>query len=120
VWLGLGHRPRGGRTWCSKSYRRRIGIGEAACYELARHGHRVAVLDIDAVAAQRVAETLRSYRSNAIALGVNVSDRAALEEAFARVRSELGPVTVLVTSAGKVGFGRFELISVESCQRCST
>ena len=36
-------------------------------------------------------------------MGADVTDRAAVEEAFAKVRSELGPVHVLVTSAGLVG-----------------
>lgn len=90
------------------------GIGEAACYELARRGYTIAVFDIDPQAAERVAATVRTHRSTAVAFEVNVTDRPALQHAFACVRSELGPVTALVTSAGKVGFGRFEDLSVQS------
>jgi 2-hydroxycyclohexanecarboxyl-CoA dehydrogenase len=92
------------------------GIGEATCYELARRGNRIAVLDINADAAQRVADTLISYGSTAVGIGVDVTDRPAVEAAFARVRAELGPVTILVTSAGKVGFGKFASITAEAWQ----
>ena len=36
------------------------GMGEATCHELGRRGHKVAVLDINGEAAQRVAEELRA------------------------------------------------------------
>jgi 2-hydroxycyclohexanecarboxyl-CoA dehydrogenase len=53
------------------------------------------------------------------ALGVvaDVSQRASVDEAFAKVRSELGPVHILVTSAGLVDFAAFTDISVEAWER---
>ncbi len=36
------------------------GMGEAICHELGRHGHKVAVLDLDGEGAQRVSEDLRA------------------------------------------------------------
>ena len=36
------------------------GMGEATCHELGRRGHKVAVLDLNGEAAQRVAEDLRA------------------------------------------------------------
>ena len=36
------------------------GMGEATCHELGRRGHKVAVLDVDGEAAQRVSEELRA------------------------------------------------------------
>ncbi len=90
------------------------GIGAAACRELARRGNRVAVLDIDGEAARQVAYDLKTLGSEAIGLEADVTDREAVEVAFRRVRADLGPVTILVTSAGKVAFGRFETITSES------
>jgi 2-hydroxycyclohexanecarboxyl-CoA dehydrogenase len=90
------------------------GIGEASCHELGRRGHQVAVLDINGEAATRVADELRSAGVVALGLQLDVTDRSAVEEAFARVREELGPVAVLVTSAGKTGFSPFADITVES------
>jgi 2-hydroxycyclohexanecarboxyl-CoA dehydrogenase len=83
------------------------GIGEATCHELGRRGLKVAVLDLDEQAAQRVTEDLRATGSVALGVGADVTDRAALEQAFAKVRSELGPVSVLVTSAGLFDFSPF-------------
>jgi 2-hydroxycyclohexanecarboxyl-CoA dehydrogenase len=87
------------------------GMGESICHELGRRGHKVGVLDINASAAERVAEDLRADGVTALAVPVDVTNRPAVEDAFAKVRSELGPVHVLVTSAGLVGFAPFTEIS---------
>ncbi|GAC1636423.1 MAG: SDR family NAD(P)-dependent oxidoreductase [Mycobacterium sp.] len=93
------------------------GMGEATCFELGRRGHRVAVLDVDATAAQRVCDDLRADGVSALAVAADVSDRAAVEEAFAKVRSELGPVHILVTSAGVVDFAAFAEITPQAWDR---
>ncbi|MEZ0363142.1 SDR family NAD(P)-dependent oxidoreductase [Mycobacterium sp. pUA109] len=83
------------------------GMGEAVCHELGRRGHHVAVLDVNEHAAQRVADELRSAGAVALGVAADVTDRSAVDEAFAKVRSELGPVAVLVTSAGVFGYSAF-------------
>ena len=93
------------------------GMGAATCHELGRRGMKVAALDLDEAAAQRVTDDLRADGVTALGLGTDVTDRAAVEHAFAKVRSELGPVTVLVTSAGMFDFSPFTDISVESWSR---
>jgi len=93
------------------------GMGEAICHELGRHGHKVAVMDIDGHAAQRVSDDLRAAGVTALAVAEDVSDRTAVEEVFAKIRSELGPVTILVTSAGLVDFAPFAEITVEAWER---
>src|SRR3954471_5097967 len=93
------------------------GMGEATCRELGRRGHKVAVLDLNGEAAQRVAEELRAEGVPALGLAADVSDRSAVEEAFAKVRTELGPVTILVTSAGAVDFAPFTEIKLDAWQR---
>jgi 2-hydroxycyclohexanecarboxyl-CoA dehydrogenase len=93
------------------------GMGEATCHELGRRGNKVAVLDLNGDAAQRVAEELRASGVPALGVAVDVSHRSAVEEAFAKVRTELGPVHILVTSAGAVDFAPFTDISIEAWQR---
>jgi 2-hydroxycyclohexanecarboxyl-CoA dehydrogenase len=93
------------------------GMGEAICHELGRRGHAVAVLDLNGEGAQRVAEELREEGVVALAVAADVSDRAAVEEGFAKVRSELGPVHVLVTSAGLVHFAPFVELTTQAWQR---
>ena len=74
-------------------------------------GHAVALFDIDATNGARVAEELGD---DAVAYSVDVSDRASVDAAIAKVRSERGPVGIVVTSAGRSAFEPFESISVES------
>jgi 2-hydroxycyclohexanecarboxyl-CoA dehydrogenase len=93
------------------------GMGEAICHELGRRGHKVGVLDVDAHGAQRVAEDLRADGVTALALAADVTDRAAVEDAFAKTRTELGAVGILVTSAGLVGFAPFTEITGEAWAR---
>ncbi|OBF96549.1 short-chain dehydrogenase [Mycobacterium sp. 852014-52450_SCH5900713] len=93
------------------------GMGEATCHELGRRGHKIAVLDVNEQASQRVTEDLRADGVTAIGVSADVTDRSALEQAFAKVRSELGAVTVLVTSAGQFDFSAFAEITAESWAR---
>jgi 2-hydroxycyclohexanecarboxyl-CoA dehydrogenase len=92
-------------------------MGESTCHELGRRGHKVAVIDLNEAAAQRVADDLRAQGVTAIGVGADVTDRPAMEDAFAKVRSELGPTTILVTSAGLFGFSPFVDLSVEAWER---
>lgn len=93
------------------------GMGESICHELGSRGHKVAVLDINASAAQRVTEDLRAEGITALAVPADVTNRPAVEDAFAKVRSELGPVGILVTSAGMVGFAPFTDITLDDWAR---
>ncbi|BBY82772.1 SDR family oxidoreductase [Mycolicibacterium pulveris] len=93
------------------------GMGEAICHELGARGHSVAVLDVNDQAAQRVTEDLRQKGVRALGLGTDVSDRAAVEDAFAAARAELGPVHILVTSAGVVDFSPFTDITESAWNR---
>ena len=83
------------------------GIGEATCQHLAEHGHRVAVVDLDGDAAERVAKAVEADGANAIAVCADVSDRRAVDAAFAAAVVALGPVQILVTSAGICPFTPF-------------
>jgi 2-hydroxycyclohexanecarboxyl-CoA dehydrogenase len=90
------------------------GIGQAVGRHLASRGHRVAVLDVDGDVADRAAADLRGRGAEALAGAVDVSDRAAVDDALATVRSELGPVEVMVTSAGIAAFAAFTDISLDA------
>jgi len=93
------------------------GIGEATCHELGRRGLKVAVLDVNEQAAQRVADELRANGVTCVGVGADVTDRAAVEHAFDKVRSELGSVSILVTSAGLFGFSPFLEITARDWAR---
>jgi NAD(P)-dependent dehydrogenase (short-subunit alcohol dehydrogenase family) len=71
------------------------GIGAACCRLLAARGAKVAVLDL----APGPAEALAAAIGGA-AFCVDVGERAANEAVAAAVEAQLGPVDILVTSAG--------------------
>ncbi|MFK4106401.1 SDR family NAD(P)-dependent oxidoreductase [Streptomyces sp. NPDC019531] len=78
------------------------GIGRSISLRLAEDGFAVAVLDLDEESAGQVAEEIRQKGHEAAAFGgVDVSDRARVDDAVRRVREILGgPVSVLVNNAG--------------------
>jgi NAD(P)-dependent dehydrogenase (short-subunit alcohol dehydrogenase family) len=82
-------------------------MGLAIGQRLARQGHRLALFDLDGDAAERAAAGLSGAGGRAIAATVDVSDRGAIDHALTRVRSELGPVEIMVTSAGLDEFVSF-------------
>jgi len=93
------------------------GMGLAVSKQLANRGNHVALLDFDGDAAQRAAEDLQSAGGRAIAALVDVSDRAAVDDALHKVRSELGPVEIMVTSAGLDEFRPFTDITIDAWDR---
>jgi len=76
------------------------GIGSATCRRFAAEGARVAVLDIDLPAAERVAEALRAQGGQAAAVACDVTRRASVDAAVASAEHLLGPADVLVNNAG--------------------
>jgi 2-hydroxycyclohexanecarboxyl-CoA dehydrogenase len=93
------------------------GMGRAICLQLAEAGRRVAVLDINADAAAAVANEITAAGGTGTAVPVDVSDRTAIEAALGEVRSALGPVEIMVTSAGIEGFTEFLDITPEAWDR---
>src|SRR5215475_5508045 len=80
------------------------GMGLAIARHLASRGDRVGLLDVQGAAALRAAEELRKTGATAIAVEADVTDRAAVEAALDKVRAELGPIMIMVTSAGLDSF----------------
>ena len=93
------------------------GIGLGVARQLVADGHRVALLDRDGAGAEAAAADLRAGGGTALAVEVDVADRAAVVAAFAKVRAELGPVELLVTSAGIESFQALGDITAESWDR---
>jgi 2-hydroxycyclohexanecarboxyl-CoA dehydrogenase len=92
------------------------GMGEAITRHLARASDAVALFDIDEENAARVADLLTAEGARAVAYLVDVADRASVDAAIAKVRKDLGPIAIVVTSAGRSKFEPFESITVESWQ----
>jgi 2-hydroxycyclohexanecarboxyl-CoA dehydrogenase len=76
------------------------GIGGASCRRFAQEGARVAVLDLDLDAAERVAAAIRDDGGTATAIRCDITDRASVDAAVAATEAAHGPVDVLVNNAG--------------------
>lgn len=93
------------------------GIGLGVARRFGADGHRVAILDRDAAAAEAAAAELRKQGATVRAIETDVADRATVEEAYRQVRAELGPVEILVTSAGIEAFDPILDITPERWER---
>jgi 3-oxoacyl-[acyl-carrier protein] reductase len=76
------------------------GIGAGTAARLVAEGAAVAVTDMDAGPAQQTADDICSRGGRAIALAVDVTDRAQVDAAAARAAQELGRLDILVALAG--------------------
>jgi NADP-dependent 3-hydroxy acid dehydrogenase YdfG len=80
------------------------GIGRATAQAMLRQGMRVAIGDVDLAAAQATAAELGPA---AVALPLDVTDRASFSSFLDEAETQLGPVDVLVNNAGIMPVGRF-------------
>ena len=80
------------------------GAGGVLCgnfaKELAKDGHKVALLDINIDAAEKLAEEIRANGGEAIAVKTNVLDKESLENAHAEVNKAFGKCQILINGAG--------------------
>jgi NAD(P)-dependent dehydrogenase (short-subunit alcohol dehydrogenase family) len=76
------------------------GIGALAARVLARAGAKVAATDLDPATARATAAAIAGEGLTARAYALDVADETSVDEAFAAVAAELGPVGVLINNAG--------------------
>jgi len=84
------------------------GIGAACARRLAADGMAVGVLDLDEARCADTVAAIKAAGGIAMALGADVSNREQVFAAVAKLRAELGPITVLVNNAGVTDFTKFE------------
>ena len=95
------------------------GIGAAVAVLAAKQGYAVAVnFNGNQAAANSVAEHIRDAGGTALCVQADVSDEAAVLAMFARIDTELGPLTALVNNAGVVDMAsRVDAMSVARWRR---
>jgi NADP-dependent 3-hydroxy acid dehydrogenase YdfG len=80
------------------------GIGRATAQALTRMGVRVAIGDLDLEAAR---STARELGPTALALSLDVTERASFERFLDESEAQLGPVDILINNAGIMPIGPF-------------
>jgi 3-oxoacyl-[acyl-carrier protein] reductase len=78
------------------------GMGRVTAHLFADEGASVAVLDRDRDGAARVAREITDAGGQALGIGLDVADGAAVTSAIEQVRRALGPIDILVNNAGIV------------------
>jgi 3-oxoacyl-[acyl-carrier protein] reductase len=76
------------------------GIGAAIAHRLAADGMSVGVVDLDEQGSARTAKEIIENGGRAVPIGADVADEQAARDAVRQTAAELGPVTVLINSAG--------------------
>jgi 3-oxoacyl-[acyl-carrier protein] reductase len=76
------------------------GIGASIALRLAADGMSVGVVDLDEQGSERTAKEIVELGGRAIAIGADVADEKAANEAVALTAAELGRPSVLINSAG--------------------
>ncbi|MFK3780115.1 SDR family oxidoreductase [Agrobacterium sp. NPDC089420] len=93
------------------------GIGRAISTVLAALGASVAVWDLNAQGADETVEIIRKAGGKAIAVAGDAADAAAIAASAARIRDQLGPVTILVNNAGISSYVPFTSLTEEVWDR---
>ena len=95
------------------------GIGAACARALAETGLAVVIADLKAGQAEQTAAQLRSQGHEALAIGVDVASRPAVERMVAQTVEAYGRIDVLVNDAGVIVPGQhpFLEMSDETWQR---
>lgn len=77
------------------------GIGRAIAEELAAHGAKVVISSRKQDMCDEVAAAINAEHGegSAIAIAASISDKAQLQDLFARTREALGPVDILICNA---------------------
>jgi NAD(P)-dependent dehydrogenase (short-subunit alcohol dehydrogenase family) len=94
------------------------GIGRAAAALFAREGAAVALVDLNAPAAEQAARQIAGAGGRALPVAADVADPAQVDRAFRQISSEFGRVDVLYNNAGVNSSGSVIDATEEDWDRC--
>lgn len=83
------------------------GIGRATAIAFAKEGIHVGLIGKTKANLEKVAEELREYGVNVSIAAADVADNESVTAAVEHVKSELGPIDILINNAGIGKFGKF-------------
>ncbi len=89
------------------------GIGRATAIAFAKEGINVGLVGRTAANLEEVAKELSQYGVNVTMATADVSDNESVIAAVDHIKSELGPIDILINNAGIGKFGKFLELSPE-------
>jgi 3-oxoacyl-[acyl-carrier protein] reductase len=96
---------------------RKGALGEAIALELGREGVNVACIDVVIEGAEEISKEVEALGVRSMAIKVDQTDYQQVKDAVAKVKSELGPVDILVNNAALMGpFGRIQKLELSDWQ----
>jgi len=87
------------------------GTGAALARAFAREGYGVGLLSRHAESSEPVAKEIRSSGGKALFVATDVSDRQSVNDAVAKIRAQLGPITAIAHNAS--GYGRAAFLEMD-------
>ena len=93
------------------------GVGRACAREFAARGDRVAVIARDEDRLRSTEKEVLERSGSGLVISADVADARAVDEAAARIESELGPIDVWVNNAMVSVFGRVVDLSAQEIKR---
>lgn len=93
------------------------GIGLGAATRFASDGHPVLMLDQSGDLLQEAAAKLTANGGKVLARAVDVTNRAAIDAAYAEARAAFGPILIVIANAGISNFIPFAQMSLADWQR---
>ena len=76
------------------------GLGEAISLDLARHGARLAILDVNPDRLDQTLDRCKDRGIDAYAYTCNVADETSVRRCFVSIEEHLGPISGLINNAG--------------------
>lgn len=93
------------------------GIGRAIALRYAQAGARVAIADLRVREAEAVVQTIESAGGSALAIEMDVTDEAAVDDGLARVAAAWGGLDIAVCNAGIQHLCRLESLALHDWKR---
>jgi 3-oxoacyl-[acyl-carrier protein] reductase len=93
------------------------GIGRATAIALAKEGVHIGMIGLNMANLEKVSAELAEFGVNVVAASADVADLESVTHAVEHIKSELGPIDILINNAGIAKFGGFLELSPEEWEK---
>jgi len=93
------------------------GIGRATAIALAKEGVNIGMIGLNMTNLEKVSAELKQYDVIVSAATADVTDLESVTHALERIKSDLGPIDILINNAGVAKFGGFLDLTPEEWEK---